>query len=355
MLNDSAILSLPQTLKMEIEVLRDQRDMYRSLLLADPQELNAFLSRAMNSIDRLHSLVHTPTRDTTSFRGKISRLVSELDGLSEARGRVELPTVMTRLVRTRDMLAEILRRPQPSGNDLLPAQAALEGFCSHLLIAADLAAKANERDQGASLLEDLDPTQEHHRFELAAALRHLVGKVAEEHAKVVALNAQGLERLPEAWSLTLFDLLSALLRNAIEFGIELPAERVKRSKPAIGALQIDVTGDDFLGFKIAIRDDGAGIDTDSIANSAMTLGLLQPDMLATMKQSHVAGLIFKPGVTTAMASGHRGLGMQTVRDLVQQLGGRVKVASHRGRYTRCLIELPGPSQRTQPAPVAQSA
>jgi hypothetical protein len=139
-MNDSAIREMPPALLLEIEMLRDQRDLYRSLLLSELPPLAACMNHALETVQRLRAALRMPTRDPGAFRGKIEVLQAELSSLNEAMLGLHLPSIGSRVGSAQEALRAIELRADISGNDLLPAMVTLEELCSHLLIAADCAA-----------------------------------------------------------------------------------------------------------------------------------------------------------------------------------------------------------------------
>src|SRR6185437_7468506 len=243
---------LPPTVQLELESLRDQRDLYRSLLLAEPAMLASFMTHALETVERIRVSLRTPTRDQAGFHAKIERLLDELTALGEALLGLHLPTISTRLANALAALREVEARLAATGNDLLPAMVVLEELCSHLTVAADCAAVhvALEIHEPASL--ELESSQRRRQAKLATALEQLAERFATEHDKRVGLVTMGLEEIPEEWTGTLFDLLGQLVRNAIEHGIEPAATRTARTKPAIGTLVIEFIDGGAQGFELNV-------------------------------------------------------------------------------------------------------
>jgi signal transduction histidine kinase len=348
-MNDSAIRSMPRDLRLELETLRDQRDLYRSLLLSETAALAQFMSAALETVERIRVALRLPTRDNAAFRGKIDRLQGELAALSEALMALHLPTVRVRLTSAQSALHDIEQRLEISGNDLLPAMVVLEELCSHLLIAADCAAVHVPLADDEEAAYELEASQRRAQPKLAAALRQLVDKAAAEHDKRASLVTMGLEDIPEGSVSTLFDLLGQLLRNAIEHGIEAPAQRMALSKPELGTLVVEYVGRGSVGAELNVQDDGAGLDAERIAEVAVCQGLLSADAARSLDPRRLASLIFHPGLTTAQDPARRGLGMQIVREHVVRLGGKVQVATKRGYFTRYRITLPPPAGAAEAA------
>jgi signal transduction histidine kinase len=340
-MNESAIQAMPQAVLVEIETLRDQRDLYRSLLLSELAPLAACMNHALETVERIRAALRMSTRDDGAFRGKIERLQGELSALNEAMIGLHLPSVTSRVTSAQTALRAIELRADISGNDLLPAMVTLEELCSHLLIAADCAAvhlpPADE--DGADELE----AAQHQQPKFVSALQQLSERFAAEQGKRMALVTMGLEEVPEPWISTVFDLLGQLLRNSIEHGIEVPAARAERAKPEMGTLVVEFIDRGAQGFDLNMQDDGAGLDADRIAEVAVGLGLLTAEAAKALDPARLASVIFQPGVTTAKNAARRGLGLQIVRDHVQRLGGRLQVAAKRGQFTRYRISFPARS------------
>jgi signal transduction histidine kinase len=339
-MDDSAIQGVPQALLVEIDMLRDQRDLYRSLLLSELAPLGVCMAHALETVERIRAALRLSTRDAAAFRGKIERLQNELSGLSDAMLGLHLPSITARVLSAQSALRAIELRQDISGNDLLPAMVTLEELCSHLLIAADCAAVHLPLAEGDEAAHDLDAARQSAQPKFVAALQQLSDKFAIEQGKRVALVTMGLEDIPESWISTLFDLLSQLLRNSIEHGIEAPAQRAERAKPEMGTLVVEFIDRGAQGFDLNMQDDGSGLDAERIAEVAVGQGLLTPEAAKALDPVRLASVIFQPGVTTAKTPGRGGLGLQIVRDNVQRLGGRLQVATKRGQFTRYRISFP---------------
>ncbi|MDE2288373.1 MAG: chemotaxis protein CheA [Burkholderiales bacterium] len=137
----------------------------------------------------------------------------------------------------------------------------------------------------------------------------------------------------------IIDPLTHLVRNSLDHGIELPAVRVAAGKDPVGQLVMSAAhqGGNIV---IEVSDDGAGLQRDKILAKAIQQGLPASE---SMSDSEVWQLIFAPGFSTADAitdvSG-RGVGMDVVKNNIQDMGGHVEIQSTRGRGTTTRIVLP---------------
>ncbi|MEW9572785.1 chemotaxis protein CheA [Rhodanobacter sp. Si-c] len=136
------------------------------------------------------------------------------------------------------------------------------------------------------------------------------------------------------------DPLVHLVRNAIDHGLEMPAQRRAAGKPETGTLALDAHHE---GGNIVVRisDDGAGLNRERILAKAVERGLVGPGQ--QLGDDEVAELIFQPGFSTAAQAtdlSGRGVGMDVVRRNVRDLGGSVGVKSVPGQGSVFTIALP---------------
>jgi two-component system chemotaxis sensor kinase CheA len=170
-----------------------------------------------------------------------------------------------------------------------------------------------------------------------------VREMARQLEKKVRLEESGGDtELDKVLINQLADPLLHLLRNALDHGIESPAERTARGKPEIGtiALRAYYHGSHAV---IEVRDDGKGIDVERVRAKAIERGLIDADKAAALTPQEVFSFIFEPGFSTAgqvsMVSG-RGVGMDVVRTTINQMQGSISVESTSGQGTLIRMKLP---------------
>lgn len=132
-----------------------------------------------------------------------------------------------------------------------------------------------------------------------------------------------------------------LLRNAVDHGLETPAERRAVGKPPSGRLRLSALRDR-SSVLIRVSDDGKGIDRDRVLAKAKRLGLVEPDV-DLLGDDELFRLIARPGFSTNETvtdlSG-RGVGIDAVATRVRQLGGTLELRSEDGRGTTVTARLP---------------
>jgi two-component system chemotaxis sensor kinase CheA len=138
------------------------------------------------------------------------------------------------------------------------------------------------------------------------------------------------------------DPLTHAVRNAVDHGIEPPADRVLAGKSAEGCLRLKAFHQSG-SVVIEVEDDGAGIPIERVLQKAVERNLVTAEDASGMSEREALQLIFLPGFSTAAAvttvSG-RGVGMDVVRANVEKVGGSVEVESRRGLGTTLRLRVP---------------
>jgi chemosensory pili system protein ChpA (sensor histidine kinase/response regulator) len=134
--------------------------------------------------------------------------------------------------------------------------------------------------------------------------------------------------------------LEHMLRNAVAHGLEAPEARLAAGKPETGRITITLRRES-NEIALIIADDGAGLDLQKLHKKGIERGLIQPGQ--DVPDSDLMQLIFVSGVSTAEQVTQlvgRGVGMDVVRNEINAIGGRVEIASTRGKGTTFTIYLP---------------
>ena len=138
------------------------------------------------------------------------------------------------------------------------------------------------------------------------------------------------------------DPLVHLVRNALDHGLEPPAEREAAGKPPAGTVRISArhAGGNVV---ITVADDGRGVDRHAVAANAVRAGLIAPEQADAIDMARAIELLFTPGFSTrdhADDISGRGIGMDAVRVKVRELGGEVVLTSEPGAGSTAQIRLP---------------
>jgi two-component system chemotaxis sensor kinase CheA len=177
--------------------------------------------------------------------------------------------------------------------------------------------------------------------QLFQKMARLVRDLSRKHGKQVELDTFGEDtELDRNIVEELGDPLMHMVRNAIDHGIEPPEARQAAGKDPTARVTLRAA---HRGGHICleISDDGRGLDKEKIVAKAREKGLIES--ADRLSENEIFNLIFEPGFSTAAQvtdTSGRGVGMDVVRNKIQQLRGRVEIQSTPGRGSTFVLKLP---------------
>ncbi|WP_418281301.1 chemotaxis protein CheA [Halorubrum sp. DTA98] len=202
----------------------------------------------------------------------------------------------------------------------------------------------DELDKLASSLQDTAMDMRLIPFsQVSDSFPRLVRDIARDVDKQVSFDIEGDDVELDRTILTeMRDPLVHVLRNAVDHGVEPPAEREAAGKDPTGHVQLTARRDrDHV--VIEVSDDGGGLDPDVLRQKAVDEGVESREAVEAMDDDEVYDLVFHPGFSTAEevtdVSG-RGVGMDVVRTTARDLDGSVNVDSEPGEGTTVRFRLP---------------
>ena len=171
----------------------------------------------------------------------------------------------------------------------------------------------------------------------------LVRDLAKETKKNIQLVINGEEtELDKTLIEEINDPLVHLIRNAVDHGVEVPEDRVKKGKNPTGTITLSAEheGNNII---ISVEEDGKGMNPDFLKEKAISKGLISKEKAKDLSRTEALNLIFLPGFSTAESvtniSG-RGVGMDVVKTNVTKLRGMINIESAVDKGTKMIIKLP---------------
>jgi two-component system, chemotaxis family, sensor kinase CheA len=357
------------------EKAQAQLDLLLRILHVEPDSLTSFLTDADVSLKMVNSILKEPAREESAFRAKIDGIYRQVHAVKGEAAALGLKTVEQRAHAFEESLSDLKGRQTLSGSDFLPLVVKLDDLFNHLAQVREMLSRlvdlhhaiASKRTAGGEVgaekvdqwLAGHDQTQVTKTLTaplttamdaegtssvgLERTLEDLAARVASSQSKQVTLRCTGLDAVPEAYRRAVKDITIQLVRNAVVHGIEEPSERTKSNKGEVGALAVEFAPRGTDGFELIVQDDGRGLQLDRIKEVAVERGLITPAQAAMLDPRQTMALIFRPGFSTAdrvTTDAGRGAGMDLVRILVAELGGRVGLASAGGKFSKFKIWLP---------------
>ena len=308
------------------DVIKVRSDLLDNLV-SSAGEVSIYRARMEQQIAGLGSHLGELGQTITRLKGQLRSLEAETDAQIHFSHRTESvkrgefdPLEMDRYT----MIQELSRSLSESVNDLSSLQAMLgeQVRDSETLL-------LQQSRVNTDLQDGLIKSRMVKFSGLLSRLRRLVRQSSQELGKKADLLVTGEQNEVDNKVLDrMVAPLEHIIRNALSHGIETPVERVKKGKPEIGKIAIDITRD---GSDIVIRvsDDGAGVDIEKVRSRAVQLGLLDKKHQAS--DADLVQYILEPGFSTAehvTQLAGRGVGMDVVDIEIKQLGGTLQIETN---------------------------
>jgi two-component system chemotaxis sensor kinase CheA len=226
-------------------------------------------------------------------------------------------------------------------------------------------ATARLREVGKALPENVRPPLEEGVYRLHALVKDLHDKVMSARMTPLSLITDRLPRaardiarkrgrdmdlvitgaeieLDRAILDDLVDPMMHILRNCIDHGLEAPEERAAAGKSPKGKVQVSVrrVRDRVV---IEVEDDGRGMSAEKLKAAALARNAITAEAVARLSDREAFMLACLPGVSTAKAVSEisgRGVGMDAVKRVVENVGGTLEIDSEKGKGTRFTLRLP---------------
>ena len=170
--------------------------------------------------------------------------------------------------------------------------------------------------------------------EFSEKLGKQVDTIIDDDSSEATLDRGIVEELTEP--------LISIIKNALEHGIELPDERRALGKPSVGTLRLSAKRrKEFVA--ITVEDDGRGIDVEHVKKIAVKKGFIPKSTADKLSDQEALQLVCLPGFSTKNVTslmGEEGLGLNTIKQRVEDLGGYLRIESEKGKGTKVTLLVP---------------
>jgi HPt (histidine-containing phosphotransfer) domain-containing protein/PAS domain-containing protein len=357
----SARVDLARELQTSQSQAQGQVDTLLGILHIDPAQLSSFLNDSNAAMKMINAVLREPTREEGVFRKKLDTLFRQVHSVKGEAAALGMSSIESRAHAFEEDLKALRDKPSLSGNDFLPLVIKLDDLLTHLQSVSDLVSRLSRlqiapQDVAHTVTHVLQeekpkekdppkapPPSANADAGLAATLQQLATRVARENNKEAAVKCVGFDAIPEDYRRAVKDIGVQAVRNAIVHGIELPAVRLSAGKPQQGLVRLTFQTLDDSGYKLVVEDDGQGLSTERIKEAALKKGFITPEKAQTLDTKQVFSLMFHAGFSTldtATKDAGRGVGMNLIADLTNQMGGKVSVATSAGKFTRLTMTMP---------------
>lgn len=329
---EEATLGSRETLRVDAQVVDHLTNM--------AGEVSIFRARLTQEVGDIRTGVNEVEQTVSRLRDQLRNLELETEAqiLSRHQIEAEMDSEFDPLELDRySTIQQLSRALAESVNDLINLQETLEHGARQ-----SEAILVQQSRVNTELQDGLLQTRMVSFNTLAPRLRQVVRRASQETGKpanlelFIAEDGQLDRNVLEQISAP----LEHMLRNAVVHGIESHSERKNKSKSIEGLISIRVFRE-ATELVIQVRDDGRGLNSKAILESAVERGLIEAD--AELTEQDVQELIFIPGFSTAEGLSElagRGVGMDVVRSTVRQIGGSLELSTEAGHSTEFIIRIP---------------
>lgn len=136
--------------------------------------------------------------------------------------------------------------------------------------------------------------------------------------------------------------LTHLIRNALDHGLESPEDRLAAGKEERGTISLRAYQKPGA-IVVEVEDDGRGLDSDRIRETAVEKGFLSREEAAALTDTECFYLLCRSGFTTRTTADEvsgRGVGLDAVKVRLDRLRGSLSISSQRGSHTLFRMFLP---------------
>lgn len=179
--------------------------------------------------------------------------------------------------------------------------------------------------------------------DLFARFRRLARDTSRRLGKAIRFEVEGEDIcIDKKMSEKIYDPIAHQIRNAMSHGIEDEATRRALGKDPVGCVQVIVRSTEHSTV-IDVIDDGAGIDTDRVRRKIADMNLCDAAQIEKFSDTELFDYLYLPGFSTAETAGTtsgRGVGLDVVRSVMQEINGETRIESRRGQGTTFSFILP---------------
>lgn len=330
---------LEHTLVSEKAQHNRQIEMIGCILNVDSVALNTFITNTRQRVEEMNSVLKTDGQ----MHNKAQTLLRKIHSLKGEASAISMDSFVALAEQGEEHLETIRNKEIISGNDFLGLTVVLDKILDLTQFVENLIVRLREVTQ--SQLHQAPATDTRAVMDWQAYFETYALQVAKRQGKEVSLNLIGFDDIELNEKTTKFcqDVGIQLVKNAIVHGIETPSERSNIGKGATGKITLMLSPvNDKL--RLSVIDDGAGVNLDELCQKAIQMGILTAEQAKKTPKNKLYALMFRSGVTTAKETDQdagRGVGMDIVKNWIQDMNGKVNIESMQGLHTKIVIDFDG--------------
>lgn len=314
---------------IQIELLLD-------MLKVNPAQLKEFIDKTEEELNGINLILKNQKshahRDTLK---DIYALVHTIKGNASV---INMSLFEQRMHEFEDAISNVLdRRENINGQDFLSLAIKLESSMQLVDIVRSFLERMLEINRTFT-------TNTVNSILSVSDFEQLASRIGKDKGKKIVLEHQNFNPnlIPTDKQPPIRDIVLQLLRNSVVHGIELPDERKLANKGEIGRITL-TTQPAGKQVNVFVRDDGRGIDIETIRKQALSSGAWSEEEVVNWDKTKLISLIFEDRFSTADKTDQdagRGIGMSAVKRILKDIGGNLGIKFVPGQYCEFRISVP---------------
>ncbi|MFK8010490.1 MAG: type IV pili methyl-accepting chemotaxis transducer N-terminal domain-containing protein [Marinicellaceae bacterium] len=335
-------VKLEKELALSKEKAKAQFDLMLEVLHVDPEMLGNFLTETEGSLKDINQILQERTSSGKGNRDKLTAIFRHIHRIKGDASGLELEGFEQKAHEFEDLIEELKNQRDLSGKDFLPLAIILDEFMGQIESLRLLISKLSEL-QGSVGSESIKQNDDGSK-NLSNRLNMLTQSLATKNSKKVFMNVFNEHLIPAEYQKNIQDILTQLIRNSIVHGIESPENRFSNDKNNEGLINVKFSTDQNDNSIIMdYTDDGKGLITEDILQSAINKGLVNEEESLQLSKKQIHALIFKTGFSSkdnVNIDAGRGVGMDVVLNLIMKMGGKYGLRSIDNKQFKFVMKLP---------------
>lgn len=345
-----SVVDVTNEVRLESQMQKDKEqhgreiEMIGYLLSVDNRQLIHFLDETKMRISRMNDILKEHRSSDADLRDKANQLYRETHSLKGDASAVKLSALVGLAERQEDKLNMLLMQHDLKGDDFLPVTVGLDEMMERVAFIERIVQSLNLRGEAPALMSGVQDGKQAGYWQ--GYFASYAKDIADRQGKMVQVRVSGFddEALDEGVLATYKDIATQLLKNAIVHGIESTEARIAHGKDKVGRVNVSLV-DDLVhqAWVLKVEDDGAGIDWGRLRQKAVEMGAYDQETAASLKPQELIKLMFVSGISTADKQDEdagRGVGMDIVKRLAAEQGGKIGINSRPNQFTQMSITFP---------------
>ncbi|TVO63544.1 ATP-binding protein [Denitromonas ohlonensis] len=321
---------------------RAEVEIYLRLMGKDVATLHEFVKASRQRVETINAILRRATdRGNANYADIVRLIFQSVHALKGDAIGLGLDFFVATAQHFEDELVVLRRRNDLSGDDVLSLSVRLDEMYERQSVLEAIVERLDAAAPRAAANTTTPVTR------MSAALEEIALSTAGRRHKDVRFlsDLRALAHCTENRLADIRDVAIQLVRNAVAHGIEPVDARRSANKRCYGTVSVFAAASAPGMIELRVRDDGGGIDFDTLRARLVNKGRLSAEAAATMDESRLVRYLFEPGISAIAEQDSdedagRGVGLDLVADCIKRLGSRARISTRRGEFTEFAFHVP---------------